>query len=71
MKNLTVLKFYVVLFIYLCFKIYKYKYILTKLYFQNRKNKLKECKGILKINKLIIEIKKDRVSGYVLGDNFL
>ena len=41
------------------------------MYFQNRNNKLKECKGILKIKELIIEIKKDRLPGYVLGDNFL
>ena len=32
---------------------------------------MKECKGILKINKLIIEIKKYRLPGYVLGDIFL
>ena len=40
------------------------------MYFQNHKNKLKGCKGILKINKFIIEIKKDSLPGYVLGDKF-
>ena len=71
MKNLTVLKFCRSIHIFLCCKIYKYKYIFRKMYFQNRNNRMKECKGILKINKLIIEIKKYRLPGYVLGDIFL